>query len=182
MEMLPKILALCGPASPVKTALAESLVNRQGFVRLPFDRIPKAMMEALGLTADELSGEKAQRPHGMLGGLSPARVLTLLKSGWGEEMVSADLWVHAWARAARTALEAGQRILVDDAETADQLMMVRALGGKLVHVEPAPEGMRASPHAFDDDSQEASANPDRPQVAAELVTLFSLEAQNRSVH
>lgn len=107
------LIALTGKAGSGKTTIAQEL-ERRGFVRLRFAGTLKAMLRVLGLTAEQVDGDKKSEPCDLLGGKTPREAMQLLGTQWGRELIDEDLWVRATMREAASYLADGQDVVIDD--------------------------------------------------------------------
>lgn len=136
-----KLLALTGPAGVGKSTIAAALEARYGFRRVRFAAPLKDMLRAFyraqllteDRIEDRLEGHLKEVPDPLLGGTTPRCAMQTLGSEWGRGLVHADLWVRAWERMARAALEAGP-VVVEDCRFANEANAVGRLGGWVVEL------------------------------------------------
>ena len=90
------IIALCGAAGAGKSEVAKHLANNYDFIR-PHPLQPmKDMLEAFGLTGDEINGSLKEAPCDKLGGKSPRHAQITLGTEWGRSCIAKDLWIRRW--------------------------------------------------------------------------------------
>lgn len=131
------LIAICGASGSGKTALASHLETR-GYARLPFAATLKGMLADLLLrqgvddrTATRmLSGDLKEEPTPYFDGRTPRHVMQTLGTEW-RDMISRELWVNVWERAARLY----EKVVVDDLRFLHEEARVRMLGGVIVRID-----------------------------------------------
>jgi len=133
----PLLIGLVGATGCGKTTLANLLVERHGFTRAHMGQPIKDMLSALGLTAEQLTGQPdvRKRPSDLLGGKSPRYAMETLGTDWGRRMISLDIWANAVEARIRAMWIAGPLpIVIDDLRFPSDWAVVGRLGGMLVRV------------------------------------------------
>lgn len=138
----PILVALCAPAmGSGKSAVAEHLVKRHGFVALKFAGPLKAMTRTL-LT--QLGEDAATVERRVEGDLKEAEIPTLRRScryvmqrlgtEFGRDLLHEDVWASITAERASKMLAAGRSVVVDDMRYLNELNAIRGVGGVGVRV------------------------------------------------
>lgn len=130
-----------------KTTVAESLVEKTGFVRLPLaeplKRIALHVLREAGLSARHARHyvyEDRQSRIPILG-VTGRHLLQTLGTEWGRNCISEDLWRVLWLRTFDTCVEQARqqgeqlRVVVDDVRFFDEAEMIRSLGGSMWMIE-----------------------------------------------
>lgn len=149
------IVAFTGLAGSGKSTAASHLVNAHGFQRVRFAGPLKAMMAALGCTADEIDGSLKEVPCALLGGRTPRHAMQTLGTEWGRNLIADDLWIRAW-RAALSDV-GGMSVAVDDCRFPNEAEAVRAAGGLIVRIERPGAGAGAAGHSSEDQAFKSDA-------------------------
>ena len=137
-----RTIGFCGPAGAGKSTAADHLVKHWRFNRVRFAAPLKAMMAALGLTAEQLDGALKEEPTALLCGRTPRQAMQWLGTEWGRNLIADDFWITAW----RAAVERtggfhvpGQGwdrlIVADDVRFANEAKAIRDRGGLVVRIE-----------------------------------------------
>jgi hypothetical protein len=92
--MKPILIGLTGRAKSGKTTAA-SYLRGKGMVQVSYASALKQMLMALGLTSEEIFGEKKDLPCDLLGGATPRWAMQSLGTEWGRRMIHENLWVNA---------------------------------------------------------------------------------------
>ena len=150
-----RLVALTGRAGAGKSTAAAGLVFRHRFTRARFAGPLKAMARALFASAgfipadveDMIEGARKETPVDALGGLTPRRVMQTLGTEWGRDTLAPDFWVDLWRAGAVSALEAGNRLVVEDCRFENEAAAVRALGGVVVEITRPDLAPLAAGHA-----------------------------------
>lgn len=128
------LIGFCGAAGAGKTTAACTIVGQYpGWHRLSFADPLRAMLSALGLTADELTLRK-EEPSALLGGRTPRYAMQTLGTEWGRGQMDAELWMRAAQHKALELLAHGLNVVFDDVRFDNEARMIHALGGQVVHV------------------------------------------------
>ncbi len=104
------IIGITGPKQSGKSTLTKLLVDKYGFTRTAFaDPIKIALMEAFGLTWEQVYGSEKEIPTDKLCGQTPRHAMKTLGTEWGREMIHPDIWLTAW----RNTLPKGDLVIED---------------------------------------------------------------------
>lgn len=129
MKDLPKIIALVGNAGAGKSTVAEYLTEVHGYRVVKFAGPLKTMLRSIGLTDDEIEGERKEQPSAMLCGKSPRHAMVTLGTEWGRDQIGTGFWTGLWEDAVCRVLDEGGRVVVDDCRFPNEMEIVYALGG-----------------------------------------------------
>lgn len=167
------IIGLSGLAGAGKTTVAKHLVERHGYVRLPFAGPIKAMAEAFGLTFAEVHGEAKETPCEALCGKTPRQFMQWLGTEFGRNLIGPDVWIEAWRRRVFEARNAallegdaaviarsiyGLRVVADDCRFDNEAAAIRSMGGAVIRIErPGAGSSSGAGHA----SEQWRGAPDR---------------------
>lgn len=132
MPKLPKLIAIYSPAPQSgKSTIANYLVDKYGYTKVPFASILKEMARpiftSLGYTFQDIYGFETTQKEVMLPviGTTPRRIYQTLGTEWGRNMINADLWIKLWeARAKQHEL-----VVVDDMRFPNEMEKVKEMGG-----------------------------------------------------
>jgi len=136
------LIAFSGRAGAGKTTAAW-FFERHGFVRTRFAGPLKDMIRALGLSEQEIDGDLKEKPCALLGGATPRHAMQTLGTEWGRELIHPELWAVIWQDRARRLLDMGRSVVVDDCRFPNEVVAIKALGGKIVRIhttDPASPG------------------------------------------
>lgn len=139
-----RVIGFAGAAGSGKSTAAEFLEKGCGFRRVRFAGPLKAMIQALGLTPDEIDGHLKESPCELLGGKTPRWAMQSLGTEWGRELIGPDVWVNAWHRAVDN-LPAHVHVVCDDVRFANEADAIRSRGGLVVLIER--QGLQRGGHA-----------------------------------
>jgi hypothetical protein len=131
------IVGLCGPAGAGKNTVAGLLRAHHGYVELAFADPLYEAVSAISMLPVETLKDRAvkEMPVEWLGGLSPRRLLQLLGTDFGRDMVTQDIWVAHLVRRVEANVAAGhRRIAVTDVRFDNECDAIHALGGVVVEV------------------------------------------------
>jgi hypothetical protein len=132
------VIGLCGRAGSGKSTAAQYLVAAHGARILKFATPMKAMLGTIGLTYDEIEGDLKESPCEVLCGHTPRQAMQWLGTEWGRDRIGPDLWVRIWRAQVR---QMGPGLIVaDDLRYANEVLAVRALGGKVIKLSRAAAG------------------------------------------
>ncbi len=126
------IIGLTGKAGVGKSTIANILVKDYGYRCVPFAEPLKDMLAAIGLTHDELYGDKKEVVNPNYG-VTPRHMMQTLGTEWGRNLIGEDVWVEAWCRCLYRRYQ-NDNIVVDDIRFPNEVGRVRALGGKIVNI------------------------------------------------
>lgn len=170
----PQLIALTGRAGSGKSLLSGALVL-EGWMRIKFADPLKNMLRAYYRTtfldSDEIErrieGDLKEKPCGFLAGQSPRHAMQTLGTEWGRECIGQDFWINAWKDAVQYAMLAeGHSVVVDDTRFANEVGLVRYLGGRVLHVERPSNQIERYEHvseAFNFDTDATIVNDGTPK-------------------
>lgn len=134
------IIGFTGRIGHGKTTAAKYLENRWGFQRVRFAGALKEMMKCIGLTPEEIDGERKEYACDLLCGKTPRWAMQSIGTEWGRQLIGQDLWIRVWQRAVQR-IQPGHLIVVDDVRYENEAAAVRQLGGVVIRVaRPIQEG------------------------------------------
>lgn len=137
-----RTIGFCGPAGAGKSTAADRLMKHWRFNRVRFAGPLKAMLAALGLSAEQLDGAFKEEPTPLLCGRTPRQAMQWLGTEWGRNLIGDDFWIAAW----RAAVERtggfhvpgkgwDRLIVADDIRFANEAKAIRDRGGIVVRIE-----------------------------------------------
>lgn len=127
------VLAFKGKAGAGKSTAAAYLLGK-GYVRTSFATPLRAMLKAIGLNEDELSGALKQKPCGKLSGRTPREAMQLLGTEWGR-VLHPHFWTNIWRDHASDILDQdGYGVVVDDCRFPNEAEVVRSMGGFVIEI------------------------------------------------
>jgi len=131
-----RIIGLLGAKGSGKSEVANYLVKHHGFTRLRFADGIKDMLRTLGLTEAQVDGNEKETPIPLLGGKRYRDAATSLGTGWGRDMMDADIWVRALEQKLLCDVLGPKltRVVIDDVRYPNELAMIRRYDGALVKV------------------------------------------------
>ncbi|MEM1046502.1 MAG: deoxynucleotide monophosphate kinase [Pseudomonadota bacterium] len=124
------IVGLAGRIGSGKTTAAVHLAVQHGFTRHRFAAPLKNMMRCLGLSEDQVDGDRKETPCFLLGDKSPRYAMQTIGTEWGRDMIHPDLWIRAW----RETMPASARIVVEDVRFENEAAAIRRSGGLLIRI------------------------------------------------
>lgn len=132
----PIIIGLAGARTSGKSAVADILVKHHGFTRFRFGSGLKDMLYAIGLTEEELDGDKKDLPCKKLGGVTPRYLMTTLGDGWGRRIVHPNLWVYILSNHLLAEFIKNQhiKIVIDDVRYPNEVEYIKNAGGEIWRV------------------------------------------------
>ena len=132
------IVGICGLAGAGKSTAARYLAREKGFARRPFAYPLKAMIAALGVSAELLDSPRdaKEQPLDMFGGKSLRTALQTLGTEWGRVHFGDDFWINQWCRG----IESLGDVVVDDVRFPNEAAIVRKLGGAIIKLERTGSG------------------------------------------
>lgn len=136
-----KIIGIVGVAGSGKTIVARHLTENYGYSRSRFAEPLKNMLKhGLGLTDEEVDGDRKMVPLERFGGVTPRYMMQTLGTEWGRRCIYRNLWVDAWRE---WAVDQEGPLVVDDVRFANEAAVIRELGGTVWRVyRPGVEIMR----------------------------------------
>lgn len=137
------LIGLTGRAGAGKSTAAHYLNAVHGFSRTRFAGPLKDMLRAIGLSEDEIEGDRKETPCALLGGATPRHAMQTLGSEWGRDLIHPELWAVIWQEKTRRLLDAGYSVCVEDVRFPNEAAAVKALGGHIMRVrtfDPPPAG------------------------------------------
>ena len=127
------IVGLCGLATAGKSTAAAAFY---GFERASFAAPIRAMLGAIGLTADDMGERGKNYPLPWLGGKTPRQLMQSLGTEWGREHVSPDIWLSLAERRISQAREVRKPgIVFDDVRFDNEARLIHVMGGKVLRIE-----------------------------------------------
>lgn len=140
------IIGFSGAAGAGKTTAANYLIERHMFERVRFAGPLKAMIRKLiepyGDVDEWIEGALKEAVHPMLG-QTPRHTMQTLGTEWGRNCMGADFWTNI----ARHHMAAPWDIVVDDVRFANEVALIRELGGRVIEIRPKVIYQRATGHA-----------------------------------
>jgi hypothetical protein len=145
------LIGLIGKAGSGKTYAASYLVENHDYVRRSFAAPLKEMALVLGLTHEQVYGEDKEEPTDWLDGVTARYIMQTLGKEWGRDMICDDLWVRIMKQklAAFNQITRGvnQNVVIDDVRFANEVDMIREMGGKIIKIRADTNIKAASPSA-----------------------------------
>lgn len=143
----PRLIGFAGQAGSGKSVCANVLMDR-GYKRVKFADGLKEMLRALfrstGIEDFEIErrmeGDLKETPDDVLLDQTPRWAMQSLGQEWGRELIHPNLWVTIWEKAARSAMDDGFDVVVDDVRYVNEVNAIRNLGGA-VHIVTRPASM-----------------------------------------
>jgi len=130
----PRIVSFCGAKFAGKGTSALLLV-RSGYLPVSFARPLKDMLVAMGLSEADVSDPNfKEKPHPLLGGKTPRLAMQLIGTEWGRNMITDNIWVNVARKRILDGLETHRGVVVDDCRFANEAVMLRELGSKIIEI------------------------------------------------
>lgn len=137
----PRLIALCSPAmGSGKSTVADHLVDQYGFVRVAFATPLKAMtvalMESIGMPEDDIQRRvygtiaDKEKPLPGLGEITSRRIMQTLGTDWGRVTIRDSIWVDIALVAAKSWMDAGRSVVIDDMRFPNEYSAVLLNGGE----------------------------------------------------
>lgn len=162
-----RTIGFCGPAGAGKSTAASHLVQHWRFNRVRFAEPLKAMLVALGLSAEHLDGALKEEPTPLLCGRTPRQAMQWLGTEWGRDLIGPEFWIAAWQAAVERVppsftchggFNPIRLIVADDVRFANEAQAIRDRGGIVVRIErPGAGSSSGGDHA----SERTDFVPDR---------------------
>lgn len=140
----PDLIALYSPAMGCgKSTITGHLCDRYGFTVIkmagPLKNMIRSFLGSLGFTPHTIErmveGDMKEAPIPLLGGVTTRHLLQTLGTEWGRAQVNRDVWVIAARATIQAALDAGQRVVVDDVRFPNEHELLAELGATMVRVD-----------------------------------------------
>ena len=130
-----KIIGITGYIGSGKTLLADTLCSKHNFIRVKMAQPIKTMLEAVGLTQDNIEGNSKQIPLPLLCNKTPRYAMQTLGTEWGRNIIGVDLWVNLWAKKVNELISMDHNIVCDDVRFINEVQIINKLGGKVVRLD-----------------------------------------------
>lgn len=141
------IIGLAGKKQSGKTTVAQILRDMSGFKMESFaDPIRKCIATLCGYTPEQLEEHK-EDVHGLYG-VTPRHMMQTLGTEWGREMISQSIWTDRLEFDLKQSPDTD--VVIHDVRFENEAIMIREMGGHIVHVARHPE-----PDKFDSHVSEA---------------------------
>ena len=129
-----QIIGLAGPAGCGKDTAADYLCKEYGFLKYSFAKPLKAMLEALGLPAEDYESRELKEATHPSFGVSYRKMAQTLGTEWGRNLIHPDIWVIAAAKKLEQLKKAGCRgVVIADCRFDNEATFIRK-HGKLIHI------------------------------------------------
>ncbi len=128
------IIGIMGKKHCGKSEASKYLELSHGFKRISFADPMKCMLLSLGLSSEELWGNRKEVPSELLGGQTPRHAMQTLGTEWGRNLIHKDIWILAWK------LQVGKYstpVVIDDLRFLNEAKAIKELGGRVILVERA---------------------------------------------
>lgn len=132
-----RIVGFVGRIGAGKTTAALHLHTAHSFHRMRFAAPMKDMMKALGLSEREYDGDLKEVPCELLCGKTPRHAMQTIGTEWGRNLIDENLWVRNWRIRAQRLLDHDISVCVDDVRFANEVDVIRDMGGVLVRIDRA---------------------------------------------
>lgn len=129
-DNLPRVIALTGLAGAGKSTVAGMLAD-YGYTLVKFAGPLKAMLREVGLTVNEIEGNRKELPIDFLCGKTPRQAMQTLGYEWGRKCIGEDFWINAWRRVVNDY----PHVVVDDCRFPNEAHAVRQMGGVIWSIE-----------------------------------------------
>lgn len=153
------VIGLTGHAGVGKSTAALYLVERRGFIRVPFAAPLKRMLRSIGLTDRETDGDLKEKPCDILMGKTPRFAMQTVGTEWGRNLIHPDLWIELWRRDAERLILGGHSVVADDCRFPNEAVVLRKLGGKVIGIradealDPAVAAHASESHNIEPDAR-----------------------------
>lgn len=135
MKTTPNLIGFAGRAGAGKTTAALMLVKHCGAVRFSFADPIRAMLRAIGLTADDFIDDAKHRPNdAILCGKTPRHAMQTLGTEWGRQCIGEEIWLKAAMREVDMLRFIHPLVVFDDVRFDNEAKAIRERGGVIVHL------------------------------------------------
>jgi hypothetical protein len=134
--MRPVIIGITGKRKVGKSTIAaQHLIDKHGFVRVGFSDPIKAMMRALGIPEEYVTGARKEEACPYLLGQTSRWAQQSLGTEWGRKCIHPHVWCAFWSERASDVLDHNSSVVADDIREEVEADYVRNLGGIVVRIE-----------------------------------------------
>jgi len=131
----PNVIGLKGKIGAGKSTAAEYFIER-GYKLIKVADPLKNMLRALGLSEEQIEGERKGEPSILLSGATPRHAMQTLGTEWGRG-IHPDFWVNLWRHEAIK----HPLVVVDDCRFKNEALAIHDLCGVVIEIRrPAPPG------------------------------------------
>lgn len=128
-----RLIAFTGLATSGKSTASQVLAERLNYTRMSFATPLRAMLGAIGLSAEQLYGRKTEVVPWL--GKTPRELMQTLGTEWGRNMVHPEIWtLIAQNQIAQHQSRKTSGIVFDDCRFDNEARMIQALGGIVIRV------------------------------------------------
>jgi len=131
---LNKLIGLCGGQGVGKTTIANIIKNENGYKIISVSSPIKKMLLSLGLSDEEVYGEKREISHPLLCGKTPRYAMRTLGTEWGREIIGKSIWFNSWIILLKYSLNK-YNVIVDDIRFDLEAKAIIDLGGINLRIE-----------------------------------------------
>ena len=128
------LIGITGYIGSGKTLLADTLCSQHNFIKVKMAQPIKTLLEAIGLTQDNIEGSTKETPLPLLCNKTPRYAMQTLGTEWGRNLLGDDLWVNLWAKKVTELMFMNKHIVCDDVRFINEVQMIKGLGGKVVRL------------------------------------------------
>lgn len=133
-DHLPLIVGLSGYAGVGKTEVARYLSAAHNYTPIKFAGPLKSMLRAIGLTEDEIEGNRKDRPCVTLGMRTPREAMQLLGTEWGRDNFGPNFWVNIAMDRTFDVIDQGGAVVIDDVRFESEVSAIKTNGGVVLNV------------------------------------------------
>ena len=127
------IIGLSGLKGSGKSTAANFLVE-DGFVKMSFAEPIKRMLACVGLSHEDLYGDRKEEFNSMLNGKTPRYAMQTLGTEWGRDLIGPDLWVNVVKHDILHS-HAEDDIVIDDCRFPNEIAMILDMKGIIVYID-----------------------------------------------